>query len=234
MATGSATCIKQVYVHPVALFTIVDSYERRNEDARRVVGTLLGTSTNGIVEIRSCFTVPHIETQEEVELYETLCAVWYHLYNLKNVRNTHGGVLLLVKFQAEDCIFTKSNTHPRVFFTFFKLCKWYKIAQSITYSPENTKIDGVLNAFKSSLIKLFYLWIYGSIYMTFTKDYLLLCCFEYLIRVEVGFVKVRSLKFWTEKLCKIFGLRKLPTVWANKNSQHGNSSVSRVWDLILK
>ena len=68
-----------------------------------------------------------------------------------------------------------------------------------------------------------------SIYMTFTKDYLLLCCFEYLIRVEVGFVKVRSLKFWTEKLCKIFGLRKLPTVWANKNSQHGNSSVSRVW-----
>ena len=29
-------------VHPVVLFTIVDSYERRNEDARRVIGTLLG------------------------------------------------------------------------------------------------------------------------------------------------------------------------------------------------
>ena len=26
-----------------------------------------------------------------------LCAIWYHLYNLKNVKNTHGGVLLLVK-----------------------------------------------------------------------------------------------------------------------------------------
>ena len=25
------------------------------------------------------------------------CAIWYHLYNLKNVRNTHGGVLPLVK-----------------------------------------------------------------------------------------------------------------------------------------
>ena len=25
------------------------------------------------------------------------CAIWYHLYNLKNVKNTHGGVLLLVK-----------------------------------------------------------------------------------------------------------------------------------------
>ena len=28
------------------------------------------------------------------------CAIWYHLYNLKNVKNTHGGVLLLVKLQA--------------------------------------------------------------------------------------------------------------------------------------
>ena len=27
-----------------------------------------------------------------------LCAIWQHLYNLKNVKNTHGGVLLLVKF----------------------------------------------------------------------------------------------------------------------------------------
>ena len=23
------------------------------------------------------------------------CAIWYHLHNLKNVKNTHGGVLLL-------------------------------------------------------------------------------------------------------------------------------------------
>ena len=29
-----------------------------------------------------------------------LCAIWYHSYNLKNVKNTHGGVLLLVKLQA--------------------------------------------------------------------------------------------------------------------------------------
>lgn len=29
-------------VHPVVLMTIVDSYERRNEDDRRVIGTLLG------------------------------------------------------------------------------------------------------------------------------------------------------------------------------------------------
>ena len=29
-------------VHPLCLFTIIDAYERRNEDAKRVIGTLLG------------------------------------------------------------------------------------------------------------------------------------------------------------------------------------------------
>ena len=31
---------------------------------------------------------------------EMFCAVWYNLYNLKYVKNTHGGVLLLVKLLA--------------------------------------------------------------------------------------------------------------------------------------
>ena len=42
-------------------------------------------------------------------------------------------VLLLVKLQAEACNFTKINTPPWVFFTFFKLYKCYQIAQRITY-----------------------------------------------------------------------------------------------------
>ena len=29
--------------------------------------------------------------------YVILCMIWYHLYNLKNVKNTHGGMLLLLK-----------------------------------------------------------------------------------------------------------------------------------------
>ena len=28
------------------------------------------------------------------------CAIWYHWYNLKNVKKTHGGLLLLVNLQA--------------------------------------------------------------------------------------------------------------------------------------
>ena len=41
-------------------------------------------------------------TQQEYDhlLYEMLRAIWYHSYNLKNAKNAHGGVLLLV-LQAE-------------------------------------------------------------------------------------------------------------------------------------
>ena len=60
--------------------------------------------------------------------YVVICAIWYHLFNLKNVKNTHGGMLLLVKLQAEACNYTKSNTPPWKFFTFFKLYEWYQIA----------------------------------------------------------------------------------------------------------
>ena len=54
-----------------------------------------------------------------------LCAIWYHLYNLKNVKNTHGEVILLLKLQA--------SALPWEFFTFFKPYKWYQIVQSILY-----------------------------------------------------------------------------------------------------
>ena len=39
---------------------------------------------------------------------------------------------------------TKSITHPLVFFTFFKLNKWYKIAQSISIDLELSDIKGLV------------------------------------------------------------------------------------------
>ena len=62
--------------------------------------------------------------------YVMRCAIWYHLYNLQNLKKPHGGVLLLVKLQAEA-------------FTFSKLCKWYQKAQSITYKLLNWSQIGV-------------------------------------------------------------------------------------------
>ena len=51
-----------------------------------------------------------------------ICAIW------KNVKNTHGGISLLVQFKA---YFTKSYTPPWVLFTFLKLHKRYQIVQRI-------------------------------------------------------------------------------------------------------
>ena len=61
-----------------------------------------------------------------------LCAIWYLLHNFKNVKKNNGGVIFLVKFQTSSCKFTKSITPPWVFFTFFKLYKFYQIAQSVS------------------------------------------------------------------------------------------------------
>ena len=74
----------------------------------------------------------------------TLCHVLRDLVpfvQFNNVKNTHGGVLVLVKLQAWllACNFTKSNTPPWVFFTFFKWYNWYQIAQN-TYRNQNFKL----------------------------------------------------------------------------------------------
>ena len=42
-----------------------------------------------------------------VKTYVMRFAIWYHLYNSKNVKNTHGGVLLLVKLQLEPATLLK-------------------------------------------------------------------------------------------------------------------------------
>ena len=74
-------------------------------------------------------------------IFVVRCAIWYHFYNLKNVKNTHGGVLILVKLQASACNFTKINTPPWVFFTFLKLYKRYQIAQRITFTYSKSSIE---------------------------------------------------------------------------------------------
>ena len=80
--------------------------------------------------------------------HKLLCDAFHDFLSFlqfKKRENTHGGVLLLVKWRlhggvllslklrTKACNFTKSKTLPSVFFTFFKLYKWYKIVQSITF-----------------------------------------------------------------------------------------------------
>ena len=63
------------------------------------------------------------------------CAIWYYLYNLKDVKNTHGGFLLLVKLQA-------FNTSPWVFFTFLNCTNCTK-SRNASYMQKLDKKRGV-------------------------------------------------------------------------------------------
>ena len=95
--------------------------------------TLIRISKIIIFSQRTNIMKVFIESQFGYCSFMVRCEIWYHFYNLKNMKNTHGGVLLLVKLQAKACNFTKNNSPPWVFFAIFKLYKCYQIAQSITF-----------------------------------------------------------------------------------------------------
>ena len=84
---------------------------------------------NHIIRVsKLCFCFWLIQQLQKCNAWnDTLCAIGYHFYNLKNLINTHGGVLLLVNL----CNYSNSNIPQRVFFTFFKFYKWYQVTQSI-------------------------------------------------------------------------------------------------------
>ena len=77
-------------------------------------------------------------------IYVIFCAIWYHLYNLKNVKNTHGGVTLLRSCFSRFLNYTNSTKlrnalHTSAFWTFEKLKKnrWNKKVLWITISHHN-------------------------------------------------------------------------------------------------
>jgi translation initiation factor 3 subunit F len=65
-----------VKIHPTVIFSIIDSYERRNEKMTRVVGTLLGTNIQGNVEVTDSFVVPHRDG-DEVKIFLFCCKIIY-------------------------------------------------------------------------------------------------------------------------------------------------------------
>ena len=64
-----------VRVQPVVLFSVCDAYIRRNEGKDRVIGTLLGSISDGVVDIRECYAVPHNESMDQVSLCLVLPAI---------------------------------------------------------------------------------------------------------------------------------------------------------------
>ena len=62
--------------------------------------------------------------------YVVRCAIWHHLYNFKNVKNTRGGVLILVKLQTEAYA-------PHMLIAWYKLATSSILLQIIQQKPQN-------------------------------------------------------------------------------------------------
>lgn len=63
---GAQTSVK---IASEVVISILDTYVRRNEGQERVIGTLLGTvSEGGKVDVRTAYAVPHNESSEQVAL----------------------------------------------------------------------------------------------------------------------------------------------------------------------
>lgn len=55
-----------VTVHPVAVFSILDHFLRRNVAEDRVIGTLLGSRIDGVIHVKNAFAVLHKESEDQV------------------------------------------------------------------------------------------------------------------------------------------------------------------------
>ena len=76
--------------------------------------------------LNSCFTLSHLRCFARFSIIYTI---------LKNVKNTHGGVLVLEKSCGlQPPTFLKGRNLHRCFsfFAIFKFYKWYQIAQSVS------------------------------------------------------------------------------------------------------
>jgi translation initiation factor 3 subunit F len=62
------SCTLSITIHPTALFSILEHYLRRTDTQQRVIGTLLGTRSEGddTVSVHTAFAVLHLETSEQV------------------------------------------------------------------------------------------------------------------------------------------------------------------------
>ena len=100
------------------------------------------------------------------------CAIWYHLHNLKIVKNTHGGVLLIVKLQAKS-ITNGSSLMSQVLTLTIIDCQVFKLRQILkTYSDGLTCLQTVLRR-KLVFYSVFITSIHHSLYKPATQSFIL-------------------------------------------------------------
>eukprot|EP00884_Botryococcus_braunii_P007735 jgi/Botrbrau1/16963/Bobra.49_2s0025.1 len=103
-----------VKVHPLVLLNICDAYIRRNENQVRVIGTLLGTAVDNVVEVKNCYAVPHNENSDQVALDINHHRTLYDLHHKVNPKEqivgwystglgVSGSDALIQDFYGRDC-----------------------------------------------------------------------------------------------------------------------------------
>ncbi|XBJ25231.1 hypothetical protein VPH35_002935 [Triticum aestivum] len=66
----SGRTLEKVVVHPLVLLSIVDHYNRVTRDTRkRVVGVLLGTSSDGVIDVTNSYAVPFEEVDKDRRIW---------------------------------------------------------------------------------------------------------------------------------------------------------------------
>ncbi|KAG5461083.1 MAG: Mov34-domain-containing protein [Olpidium bornovanus] len=132
-----------VKVHPVVLFSVLDHFLRRDDAQDRVIGTLLGSRSedSSEVEIKSCFPVPHTESDNQVAV-----DMEYHrnMYDLHH-RVNHNEVIVGWYATGNDL-----NKHSPLIQDFYS--REAGLFQAIHLTVDTALTDGHLNvrAFVSS------------------------------------------------------------------------------------
>ena len=92
----------RVTVHPLALLSVVDHYNRVNKDVapHRVVGILLGQISHGTVDVLNCYAVPfeeegdvwffdHNYHEQMARMCRKVNGLRNHLFRTQNKRRPH-------------------------------------------------------------------------------------------------------------------------------------------------
>ena len=103
-------------------------------------------------------------------IIEMFCAIWYHLHNLKNVKNTHGGVLLLVKLKVTLLYWYVSR-----FLNYIPNCENYHLSFLIVCSD--------FQDFSSILPQTYFIQWNCILESCFTHAYIDLYCHWYSFRI---------------------------------------------------
>eukprot|EP00161_Ancyromonas_sigmoides_P025012 TRINITY_DN8289_c0_g2_i11.p1 TRINITY_DN8289_c0_g2~~TRINITY_DN8289_c0_g2_i11.p1 ORF type:complete len:426 (-),score=76.97 TRINITY_DN8289_c0_g2_i11:414-1691(-) len=82
-APGQATA----RVQPVVVLAIADHHARRNAAQDRVIGTLLGSIVDGVVDIRGSLPVPHTEDEDQVAVDMDHARSLFELHNRVSPRD---------------------------------------------------------------------------------------------------------------------------------------------------